>query len=65
MDPSHPLIRTTLRGIARRHGSAVRRSAALTTAEIRKLVATCADDLAGLRDRALLLVGFAGALRRV
>jgi integrase len=62
--PSHPLIRTTLRGIARRHGSAVRRSAALTTAEIRKLVATCADDLAGLRDRALLLVGFAGALRR-
>ncbi len=31
---------------------------------IPKLVATCADDLVGLRDRALLLIGFAGALRR-
>ena len=62
--PSHPAIRTTRQGIARRHGSAVRRSAALTTADIRKLVGACADDLAGLRDRALLLVGFAGALRR-
>ena len=28
------------------------------------MVATCADDLVGLRDRALLLLGFAGALRR-
>ncbi|CAH2605492.1 Site-specific integrase (plasmid) [Rhodovastum atsumiense] len=62
--PSHPLIRTTLRGIGRRHGSAVRRAAALTTAEIRKLVATCRDDLTGLRDRAMILLGFAGALRR-
>jgi len=62
--PSHPAIRNTLRGIARRHGSAKRRAAALTTAEIRKLVATCAHDLTGERDRALLLLGFAGALRR-
>ena len=30
-----------------------------------KLVATCTDDPAGLRDRALLLMAFAGALRRV
>jgi integrase len=62
--PSHPIIRTTLRGIGRRHGSAVRRSAALTTVEIRKLVATCRDDLTGLRDRAMVLLAFAGALRR-
>jgi integrase len=62
--PSHPAIRNTLRGIARRHGSATRRAAALTTTEIRKLVATCAHDRAGERDRALLLLGFAGALRR-
>jgi site-specific recombinase XerD len=62
--PSHPLIRTALRDIARRPDSAVRPSAALTRADLCKLVATCADDLAGLRDRALLLVGFAGALRR-
>jgi integrase len=62
--PSHPVIRTTRQGIARRHGSATRRAAALTTREIRQLIATCGDDLAGLRDRALLLIGFAGALRR-
>jgi integrase len=62
--PSHPVIRTTRQGIARRHGSAVRRSAALTTSDIRKLLAACADDLPGQRDRALLLLGFAGALRR-
>jgi site-specific recombinase XerC len=36
----------------------------LTTPEIRRLVEVCCDDLAGLRDRALLLLGFAGALRR-
>ena len=36
----------------------------MTTGEIRLLVEVCGDDLAGLRDRALLLIGFAGALRR-
>lgn len=64
LDTRHPAIRETLRGIARTHGEPARRSAALTTAEIRRLVAVCGDDLAGLRDRALLLIGFAGALRR-
>ena len=38
--------------------------AALTTAEIRKLFRACGADLAGDRDRALFLLGFAGALRR-
>ena len=64
LDTKHPAIRETLRGIGRTHGSRGRRSAALTTAEIRKLAEACSDDLAGLRDRALLLTGFAGALRR-
>jgi integrase len=64
LDTKHPAIRETLRGIGRTHGSRGRRSAALTTAELRKLTAACNDDLAGLRDRALLLTGFAGALRR-
>ncbi len=64
LDTRHPAIRETLRGIARTHGAPARRSAALTTEEIRRLVGTCGDDLAGLRDRALLLIGFAGALRR-
>jgi len=64
LDTRHPAIRETLRGIARTHGEPARRSAALTTVEIRRLVEVCGDDVAGLRDRALLLIGFAGALRR-
>jgi integrase len=64
LDTRHPAIRETLRGIARSHGEPARRSAALTTAEIRRLVEVCGDDPTGLRDRALLLIGFAGALRR-
>ena len=62
--PGHPAIRETLQGVARRHGRPVRPAAALTSVEIRQLIAGCREDLAGLRDRALLLVGFAGALRR-
>ncbi|HYZ22265.1 MAG TPA: site-specific integrase, partial [Rhodopila sp.] len=57
-------VRHTLRGIHRQHGVPARQAAALTTAEIRQLVATCDDGLRGLRDRALLLLGYAGALRR-
>ena len=64
LDTKHPAIRETLRGIARKHGAPARRSAALTTAEIRKLSQACGMGLAGARDRALILVGFAGALRR-
>jgi integrase len=73
---SHPAIRETLTGIARNHPKPVRPAAALTSVEVKQLLASCADDLAGpggpaghaglagLRDRALFLVGFAGAFRR-
>jgi integrase len=64
LDTKHPAIRETLRGIGRTHGSRSRRSAALTTVELKKLIRVCEPGLAGDRDRALLLVGFAGALRR-
>ena len=64
LDTRHPAIRETLRGIARTHGEPPRRSAALTTAQMRRLAAACGADRAGFRDRALFLVGFAGALRR-
>ena len=74
--PGHNAIRETLRGVGRKHGKPVRPAAALTSVEIKQLLATCADGapgavgasgaagLAGARDRALLLVGFAGAFRR-
>ena len=59
------MIHHTLRGIHREHGRPARRSAALATPEIKRLVAACRTrSLADLRDRALLLLGYAGALRR-
>jgi integrase len=64
LDTKHPAIRETLRGIARRHGQPARRAAALTTEEVKRLCEVCDASLGGLRDRALFLVGFAGALRR-
>jgi hypothetical protein len=64
LDTKHPAIRETLRGIGRTHGSRGRRSAALTTKELKALSGVCEPGLAGDRDRALLLLGFAGTLRR-
>ena len=64
LDTKHPAISGTLRGIGRKHGTPSRRAAALTTVEIRELCRACGTGLAGARDRALFLIGFAGAMRR-
>ena len=64
LDTKHPAIRETLRGIGRKHGTPARRAAALTTTEVRKLCRACGTGVAGARDRALFLLGFAGAMRR-
>jgi integrase len=61
---AHPAIRNTLRGIRRRHGKPPQQAAALATEEIKRLIASCDHTLVGQRDRALLLLGYAGALRR-
>ena len=63
-DAAHPAIRATLQALDRSHGKPARPAAALSSAEIRRLVATCGENTAGLRDRALLLVAFTAALRR-
>jgi integrase len=60
----HAAIRHTLIGISREHSKPVRPAAALVSADVKRLVAVCPTDLAGLRDRALFLVGLAGAFRR-
>ena len=54
-----------MRGIRREHGTAVVQKAPVLASQIRSMAAL-ADPatLTGLRDRALLLLGFAGALRR-
>jgi integrase len=57
-------VRRTLRGIKRAHGAKPRRVAPALRDEVLAMVKAMPDSLAGRRNRALLLVGFAGALRR-
>lgn len=52
------------KGIRRTHGTPANKKRALLTAELRKVLDALPDSLLGKRDRALLLTGFAGALRR-
>jgi integrase len=60
----HFVVSETLKGIRRAIGTAQQGKDALLTSDIRKMVEHCPHGLRGLRDRALLLVGFAGAFRR-
>jgi len=57
-------VKATMRGIRRTYGSARVRKAPAVAGKMLGMVATAPDKLAGLRDRALLLIGFGGALRR-
>jgi len=61
---AHRDIQGPLQGLLRTHGRPARKAAALTLPMLRQLLATCDRSARGRRDRALLLVGFAGALRR-
>lgn len=58
------LVRMTMRGIRRTHRCAQRRVAPILRDDIVAMVEDLGDGLKDLRDRALLLVGFAGAFRR-
>ena len=57
-------VKATMRGIRRTFGSAKIRKAPAVAGKVLGMVATAPDRLSGLRDRALLLIGFGGALRR-
>lgn len=57
-------VRTVLKGIRREHTTVQDQAAPVTIDVLRRLVDVLPDDLLGQRDRALLLIGFAGALRR-
>jgi site-specific recombinase XerD len=75
---AHTGVRATLSGIARSLGSAPTKKAALTSQTLERVIRKIptvisglnyansiqGPDLPGLRDRALILIGFAGALRR-
>lgn len=57
-------ISTVLAGIRRRHGRPPTQKAAIFADELLAMLATLEMDLRGLRDRAILALGFAGGLRR-
>lgn len=57
-------VRVVLAGIARKKGKAPTKKAPLTVDDLRRVVTALPDDLGGKRDRALILVGWAGAFRR-
>jgi integrase len=63
-NPAHRDIQGPLQGLLRSHGRPPQRAAALTLPMLRQLIGTCDLSARGRRDRALLLFGFAGALRR-
>jgi site-specific recombinase XerD len=58
------IVRTTLRGIRRAVGAAPAKKAPAVAEIARDMARATPDGLKGLRDRALLLLGFAGAFRR-
>lgn len=57
-------IATVLAGIKRKHARPPVQKEAILPEDILAMVATLPFDLRGLRDRAILLLGFAGGLRR-
>jgi site-specific recombinase XerD len=63
--PTHNgLVRNTMKGIRRTIGTAPGQKAATLTDDIRAMVEAAGDSTIGARDRALILLGFAGAFRR-
>ena len=61
---SHPVVRGTLKGLARLKGSAVRQVEALREYHIEAMLRACAKTTIGRRDAAIIAIGFAAALRR-
>ena len=59
-----PAVSETLKGIRRTLGTAQETKVPLLTADVRRMVEALPHNLAGCRDRALLLLGFAGGFRR-
>src|SRR5688500_16872496 len=65
LDPGHPSIALLLDGIRRRKGTRPSRQATpISPAMLARMVRAQPDSPLGLRNRAILLAGFGGALRR-
>lgn len=57
-------VRAVLQGIRRKKLTAPRQVAPITLAELRLMISALPSTRKGIRDRAILLLGFAGAFRR-
>jgi integrase len=64
LDSKDRHIATVLAGIRRRHGRPPAQKEAIFADELLRMLAMLDMDLRGLRDRAILALGFAGGLRR-
>ena len=64
LDRKNRHIATVLAGIKRKHARPPVQKEAILAEDIIAMVATLPYDLRGLRDRAILLLGYAGGLRR-
>jgi site-specific recombinase XerD len=60
----HAIVTNTMKGIRRTKGTAPTQKAPTLTEDIRAMVDATDAGLIGVRDRALVLLGFAGAFRR-
>ncbi|HEY7301594.1 MAG TPA: site-specific integrase [Xanthobacteraceae bacterium] len=58
------VVKATVRGIRRTLGAAQAKKAPATADRVVAMATTSRADLKGIRDRALILLGFAGAFRR-
>lgn len=63
LDLRHPLVAGAVAGVAE-EAAPQRRAAAIVLADLRRLLGHAGAGLPGIRDRALLLLGWAGAFRR-
>ena len=60
----HPRVKALMKGIRRRHGRPPLKKRGLVGSDLKRVVKRLPTSKVGLRDRAILLVGFAAALRR-
>jgi integrase len=64
LDRADRHIAEVMAGIRRRHGKPPDQKEPVLGDELLRMIATLGHDLRGLRDRAILMLGFAGGLRR-
>lgn len=63
--PTHsPKVIKTVTGLRRMDNRVVKQVKALREDDIEKMIGACGDDLIGLRNAAVIAIGFAAALRR-